>query len=96
MPEVSQTLVCRRCDVIPKKILVDDRSDRFVCPACGREENIHIALERAASYLNHGIIKDFQDRQVRSTRRFKHVKYRPGRLPSVPEPDFVFKLSGHG
>ena len=87
----GQSFVCRRCDVSPKTILVDGSPDRVACPACGREEDIHIALERAGRYLNHGIIKGFQDRQVRSTRRLKHVEYRPGCLPSVPIPDFIFR-----
>ena len=91
MAHSDKALVCRRCNVGPETILVDGRPDRIVCPSCRREMDLDEALRRAGRYLSHSIIKGFQNRQIRSTRRYKHVKYKPGRLPAVPAPDFIFK-----
>ena len=59
-------------------------------PSCGREMDLDVALERAARYLNQGVIKGLQDRQIRSTRRLKHVSYVLGKIPKIDPPDFVF------
>lgn len=91
MASANQMLVCRRCDVPAEKVEVEGRQDRVRCPACGHEADLHVAIEAAGRQIVRGEFKSFQDRMVRSTRGSKHVDYRPGRIPSSPEPDFVFR-----
>ena len=91
MPSTDQALVCRRCQVLPKEINVEGDNDRIACPGCGLEAELGVAVKAAGLYFSRGELKSFQNRQARSTRRFKHVEYRPGRIPRTEPPDFVFK-----
>ena len=90
MGEIEKTLVCRRCNVRPKAILVDGHPNRIVCPSCGQEADFNEAVKAAGQVVSRDVIKDLQDSLVRSTRRSKHVKYVPGRVPATASPDFVF------
>ena len=91
MASTDKALVCRRCQILPKKSTVESGNDRIVCPGCGLEADLGVAVKAAGLYFSHGELKSFQDRQVRSTRGSKHVKYVPGRLPRIDPPDFIFK-----
>ena len=94
MTSSEKTLVCGRCEIVPKTILVEGGLDRVVCSRCGLEADLKVALELAGKhflYAHDGPLKSFQDRQVRSTRRLKNVKYVPGPLPRIGTPDFIFK-----
>ena len=91
MASTDKALVCRRCQILPKKSTVESGNDRIVCPGCGLEADLGVAVKAAGLYFSRGKLKSFQNRQVRSTRRFKHVEYRPGRIPRINPPDFIFK-----
>ena len=91
----QKRLVCRRCKEAPQAILIAGRPQRIVCSRCGIEagfdEAQKLAIEHARKDISRDVIKGFQDRLVRSSRRSKHFEYRPGRIPCPSAPDFVFQ-----
>ena len=95
MPEINQTLVCGRCDIVPKASLVDGQPDRIICTGCGIEADFEeaqaLAIVHAGKEISRDALKGFQDRQVRSTRRLELVAYLPGKIPVPIPPAFVFK-----
>ena len=95
MTSSEKTLVCGRCEIVPKASLVDGQPDRIVCPGCGIESDFEEARELAVIHagkeISRDAIKGLQDRLARSTRRSKHVKYTPGRIPTSIPPAFIFK-----
>ncbi len=91
MPSGDKTLVCSRCEVAPVTIRMEDDTLRLRCPGCGSERARDVAIEAAGLYFNRSELKGLQDRQVRSTRRLKHVQYIPGNIPVPARPAFVFK-----
>ena len=95
MTKGQQTLVCRRCDRIPELVREEGRRDVIRCPGCGvfgdRDEVTNRAVEYRARSITRGELHDFQRRQVASTKRLKHVSYRPGKIPRLAPPDFIIK-----
>lgn len=87
----DQKLLCASCEIVPETIRMKDDTLCLRCPGCGIERSRDEAIEAASLYISRGQLKGLQDRLVRSAGGSKTVKYRPGRIPSMPEPDFIFK-----
>ena len=95
MTSSEKTLVCGRCEIVPKASLVDGQPDRIICPGCGIEADFEEARELAVIHagkeISRDAIKGLQDSLVRSTCGSKHVEYIPGKIPAPTLPAFVFK-----
>ena len=95
MTAIEQTLVCRRCEVIPKLVQEEGGREVVRCPACGvfgdADEVTRRATEHAQQSIVNSQLDDFQRGMARSTKRQKNVTYRPGKLPAIAQPDFIFR-----
>ena len=95
MDEERKALVCRRCDRAAVQVRTEDGGDLARCPVCGREGDLNEAIGRAQIYLARSIqnseIDRHQRRLIAVTKHSQNVTYRPGKLPALIPPDFIFR-----
>ena len=93
--DTSKTLVCRLCNCVPEIVRKEGNSDMIRCPSCGVSCGHKEATKRAGEYISrstqNSIFSGFQRGQISSTKRLKNVTYRPGKLPRISKPDFIFR-----
>ena len=91
----NMTLKCRRCKCLPKRIVEEGRRDMICCPTCGihsdLDEALNLARTHAARSVSHGEIRAFQKRQAAGVKGAKNITYRPGTIPTLTPPAFVFE-----
>ena len=83
-------LQCRRCEVRPVLIEVENVSDRLLCEACRRIEPCGIALDLAGRHFSAQVGKAIQESRRRAFSGSKSVRYVPGSLPSHSVPTFIY------
>ena len=95
MTDVKKALVYRRCDRTAVQIRTEDGGDLARCPVCGRQGDLNEVVRRAQEYFvrseTYSGFHDFQRRQIVSAKRLKNVSYRPGKIPTLIPPDFIFR-----
>ena len=94
MVEQTMSLVCRRCKSDPVLVRQKRPSDALRCPKCkvtgDKNKVIKAAREYHARNAYHSVIKDLQQGLRSSTAGLKHVTYKPGKLPKLKPPDFIY------
>lgn len=94
MATETKTLVCRRCERPPELVKTENAGDVVRCPRCQVSGNHDEVITAAKKYLGRSVsysaIEGMQRRLQTSASRSKHVTYKPGKLPSLTPPDFIF------
>ena len=87
----KQTLICRRCKVLPELVHKEGHRDAIRCPRCGVFGDREKVMATAAQQIIDGEMRNHQARMARQFRNSKIISYTPGKIPNRRTPDFVFK-----
>ena len=95
MTTSTKTLYCRRCNGLPERIREEGKRDLVRCPQCGvvsdYEEAVQMAKEFFARSFVHSEYRKPQQKTAADFKGSKNVSYRPGKIPILSPPDFIFR-----
>ena len=95
MTTSTKTLYCRLCNGLPERIVEEGKRDLARCPKCGVVSDYEEAVQRAKEYFARSLVysehRKHQQKTAAAFKGSKNVSYRPGKIPILSPPDFIFR-----